>query len=159
MTSEHLVDSTKLYDYYVNRFKDIHSPHTARVHLSKATPSSSSSTPIVYSAPSLMDLLNVDNIEPQVADAVAMEEFWFNNPDPYDLDETDRTDPVLQETVTWSYTWFDIANYVKLDDCKLIALISSAEPGAMMMEAGPIQSKLVGKPGEWSVASFLGPLW
>ena len=49
-------------------------------------------------------------------DTAAMEEFWFNNPDPCDHNETEWTDPVLQETVIQSSTWFDIANYVKLDD-------------------------------------------
>ena len=110
MTPEHLVDSAKLYDYYVNGFKDSSSTHTAHVHLSKVTSPSSSSTPAVYSAPSLMDLVNTDNVEPQ--DTLAMEEFWFNNQDPYDLNETDRIDPVLQENVTRSSTQFDVANYV-----------------------------------------------
>jgi hypothetical protein len=36
-------------------------------------------------------------------------------------------DSVLQETVTRSSTRFDIANYVKLDDHKLIALISNVD--------------------------------
>ena len=158
MTPEHLVESAKLYDYYVNGFKDTNSTHTARVHLSKLTPSSSSSTPTIHSAPSIMDLVNADNVEPQVADMAAMEELWFNNPDPYDLDETDRTDPVLQETVTRSSTRFDVADYVKLDDANLIKLIShvdSVGPGALMTEKPPNQAKTAGKPGEWSVASFL----
>lgn len=105
-----------------------------------------------------MDLLNADNVEPQVADAAAMEEFWFSSPDPYDLDETNRVDPVLQETVFRSSTRFDVANYVKLDDGKLIALVSKVDsvgPGALMLETPLIQAKPVGKPGEWSVASFL----
>lgn len=83
MTPEHLVDSAKLYDYYVNGFKDSSSTHTAHVHLSKVTSPSLSSTPAVYSAPSLMDLVNTDNVELQ--DTLAMEELWFNNQDPYDL--------------------------------------------------------------------------
>ena len=156
MTPEHLVDSAKLYDYYVNGFKDSSSTHTAHVHLSKVTSPSSSSTPAVYSAPSLMDLVNTDNVEPQ--DTLAMEEFWFNNQDPYDLNETDRIDPVLQENVTRSSTQFDVANYVKLDNGKLAALISKVDgagPGALMTVTPPIQDKPIGKPGEWSVASFL----
>ena len=159
MMPEHLVDSIKLYDYYVNRFKDSCSTHTACVHLSKVTSASSSSTPAVYSAPSLMDLLNVDNVEPQESlDTAAMEEFWFNNPDSYDLNETEWTNPVLQETVIQSSTQFDIANYVKLDDNKLTALITKidrAGPGALMIKTPPIQAKPVEKPGEWSIASFL----
>ena len=117
ITPEHLVNFAKLYDYYVNRFKDGSSTHTAYVHLSNVTPASS--TPAIYSAPSLMDLLNTNSIEPQEPqDMEAMEELWFNNTDPYDLAEIDCLNPDLQETVIQSSTQFKIANYVKLDDGK-----------------------------------------
>ena len=87
MTPKHLVDSAKLYDYYINGFKDSNFTHTARVHLSNITSNSSSSlTPAIYSAPLLMDLLNAENVDPQ--DSALMEEVWFNNLDPYDLAET-----------------------------------------------------------------------
>jgi hypothetical protein len=160
MTPEHLVNSAKLYDYYVNGFKDSNSTHTARVHLSNITSNSSSeSTPAIYSAPSLMDFLNTENVNPH--DSAALEEVWFNNPDPYDLAETERIDPDLQETVIRSSTRFDIANYVKLNDTKLKSLITKVDtegPGALAVETVSIQAKPVGKPGEWSVASFLEPL-
>ena len=81
MTPEHLVDSAKLYDYYVNRFKEGGSTNVTCVHLLKVMSSSSSLTPAIYSAPSSMDLLNADTVEPQ--STAAREEFWFNNPDPY----------------------------------------------------------------------------
>jgi len=155
ITPEHLVDSARLYDYYVSGFQDGSSTHTARVHVSKVTPSTSS-TPATYSAPLLMDLLNTNNVEPQ--DSEAMEELWFNNPDPYDLAETDRVNADLQETVIRSSTRFDVVQYVKLDDSKLTALISNvdkASPGASVMETTPTRAKPAGKPGEWSVASFL----
>ena len=72
----------------------------------------------------------------------------------YDLDKTDRVDPVLQETVIRSTSRFDIAKYVKLDDSKLIDLISKVDkagPGASlaMSETPTNQAKPVGKPGEW----------
>jgi hypothetical protein len=159
--NEHLVDSAKLYDYGSN--KDGSSTHTTRVHLSKFTSSYSSSTPAVYSAPLLMDLLNADNnVEPQDLDTAAMEEFWFNNPNPYyDLNETDCVDPVLQETIVRSSTRFDIANYVKLDDGKLTTLISKVDragPGASMTETPQVLTirvtKPVIKPGEWRFLEF-----
>ena len=162
MTPEHLVDSAKLYEFYVNGFTDGTSTHTAHVHLSKVTPSSSS-TPAIHSAPSLMDLLNTNNIEPQ-DDTAAMEQLWFNNPDPYDLAETDsdRIHPDLklqpEENIIRSSTRFDIAYYVKLNDSKLTDLISNVDmagPGASVMESIAVQATPVGKPGEWSVASFL----
>ena len=93
-----------------------------------------------------------------------MEELWFNNPDPYDLAETDRVDADLrvQEVVLRSSTRFDIAHYVKLNDSKLTALIShvdKAGPGASVTETTPTQAQAnlepAGKPGEWSVESFL----
>ena len=155
MTPEHLVNSAKLYDFYVNGFTDGTSTHTARVHLSKVAPSSSSA-PAIHSAPSLMDLLNSDNVEPQ--DTAAMEELWFNNPDPYDLAEADRIHPDLQEITIRSFTRFDIANYVKLNDCKLTDLISNVDmagPGASATETTSVQAKPVGKPGEWSVEKFI----
>jgi hypothetical protein len=46
------------------------------------------------------------------------------------------------------------------DDSKLTALIAkvdSAGTSALMTETCSIQAKSIGKPGEWSVASFLGP--
>ena len=107
-----------------------------------------------------MDLLNTDSIKPQEPqDTEAMEELWFNNPDPYDLAEIDCLDPDLQETVVQSSTWFEIANYVKLDDGKLTALISNVDkagPGASLMKTTLIQAQPVGKPGDWNVVSFLG---
>ncbi|KAF8963773.1 hypothetical protein BDZ97DRAFT_1819116 [Flammula alnicola] len=158
MTPEHLVDSAKLYDYYVNGFTDGNFSHKARVHLSDITPSSSESAPSILSAPSLMDLLNADNIEPADADIAVMEELWFNNPDPYDLDETERTDIELRSPpVIRSSTRFEISTYVKLDDSKLTALITkvdTAGPGVGVVEIHSEPAKVVGKPGEWSVDSF-----
>ena len=163
MTPEHLVDSAKLYDYYVNGFTDNNSTHTARVHLSTIKSDSTSSAPTTSSAPSLMDLLHTDNIEPIApsdADIAAMEDIWFNNPDPYYLTEMDsrHVDPALQNFGTRSSTIFDISEYIKLDDPKLTALISnvdSAGPGASSVANAPTIQKPVGKPGEWSVDSFL----
>ncbi|KAJ3510406.1 hypothetical protein NLJ89_g4689 [Agrocybe chaxingu] len=163
MTPEHLVDSAKLYDYYVNGFEDSsRSTHAARVHLSMVKKSTSTDTPAVLSAPSLMDLLNADNIEPTSVDRAAMEELLFNSPDPYDLAETERVDEALQVVVVRSSTRFDIADYVRLNDPKLIAVINnvdkagpgkSAKPSGLSVPAPP-----VGKPGQWDVDAFLdGP--
>ena len=56
---------------------------------------------------------------------------WSNNPAPYDLAETERVNGALQPPIIWSSRRFDIADYVKLDDPKLIALIRNVD------EAGP----------------------
>jgi len=88
MTPEHLVNSAKLYDYYVNGFNDGHSHHTAHVHLSTID-LSTTNTPATFSAPSLMDLVNAENVDPKDIDTAQWEEYLFNHPDPYDLDEVD----------------------------------------------------------------------
>ena len=160
ITPENLIDSAKLYDYYVNGFNDSSkSAHTARVHLSKSGASSHmSSAPATHSAPTLMDLVNADNVEPQEVDISVLEEQWFNHPDPYDLSETERVDEELQATIIRSSRRFDVADYVKLDDPKLVALIKkvdTAGPGAAVAPAETKKAPIVGKPGEWSIDSFL----
>jgi hypothetical protein len=157
---ENLIDSAKLYDYYVNGLNDSSKyTHTARVHLSKPGSSSrTSSAPATHSAPTLMDLVNADNIEPQEVDMSALEEQWFNHPDPYDLSETERVDEELQATIIRTSQRFDVADYVKLDDPKLVALIKNVDtvrPGAAVAPVEAKKAAIVGKPGEWSIDSFL----
>ena len=125
ITPEHLVDSAKLYDFYVNGLSDGTYTHTARVHLS--TVDNSGSSTAVHSAPSLMDLVNADNIEPKDVDIAVMEEQLFNNADPYDLVETEHIDPALQEHTTRSSTRFEVGNFIKLNDDKLVALITNVD--------------------------------
>ena len=161
MTPEHLVDSAKLYDYYVNGFDDGKYSHRARVHLPTIPTSVTTSAPIVYSAPTILDLLNTENVEPSDVDIAAIEDRLFNHPDPYDLDETERVDEALQvQTVVRSSTRLDISDYVKLDDPKLKALITkvdSAGPGTSVPAQGAVETlKKAGKPGEWNIESFLG---
>jgi hypothetical protein len=67
----------------------------------------------------------------------------------------DHIDTHLQETVICPSTQFDIAHYIKLDDSKLISNIDKAGPGASVTDSIPTQAKPAGKPGEWSVESFL----
>jgi hypothetical protein len=161
MTPENLVASAKLYDYYVNGFTDGDSTHTARVRLSDVGPSTSNSIPSIRSAPSLMDLVNTENIEPHEVDVTTLEDLWFNNPDPYDLAETERIDEALQytaETLTArSSLRFDIADYVQLGSDQLKLLITNVDtlgPGTSVTGTAVLQPQIVGNPGEWSVDSF-----
>ena len=147
------------YGFYVDGFKSKYT-HTARVHLMPVTQLNNSSvTPIVHAAPSLMDLLNADNIEPADVDIAGREQQLFNHPDPYDLDETERVDEALRPTIVRSSLSFDIAKYIKIDDPKLTALITKVDPdgpGASMTQGvQPQPDKPSGKPGEWSVESFI----
>jgi len=53
---------------------------------------------------------------------------------------------------------FDVADYVKLDDTKLVTPIKNVDtvgPGAAIAPAEAKRAAIVGKPGEWSIDSFL----
>ncbi|KAF8909049.1 hypothetical protein CPB84DRAFT_1843388 [Gymnopilus junonius] len=137
---EHLIDSAKLYDYYSNGFEDGKYTHQACVHI-PAMPMAQASAPTVQSAPTILDLLNTENVDPKDVDIEAIEKQLFNHPDPYDLTEADHADEVLDADKTkgiddwdtdddegWprvvcSLTRFDIAEYIKLDNGKLNALV------------------------------------
>jgi hypothetical protein len=100
------------------------------------------------------------NIELADIDIAGKEQQLLNHPDPFDLEETERVDEALQVTVVRSSSSFDITQYIKFDDCKLIALITKVDtdgPGASLTQGAQCQqAKAIGKPGEWSVESFLG---
>ena len=136
----------------------------ARVHLSTVN-TSMSATPSTFSAPSLMDLIHAENVTSTAPDSMAaMEELWFNNPDPYDLDESLSTcvDPALQTSVVRSSVRFDIAKYIKLTNPKLVAMITNVDllgPGSASISketsSTTTNQKVTGKPGEWSIENFL----
>jgi len=160
MTPENLVDSVKLADYYVNGFNDsIKSSHTARVHVKEVKESANGlPSATVLSAPSLMDLVHAENIEPK--DIALQEQAWFEHSDPYDLEETARIDPELQQRTIRQSDRFDIAEYVKLDDPRLVELITNVDtqgPGSSTshVTSQPARKEPCGKPGEWSVDDFL----
>ena len=70
-----------------------------------------------------MDLANTNNVEPHKVDIPVLQEQWFNNPDSYDMSETDGVDNGLQSSIIQSSQHFDIADYIKLNDPKLVTLI------------------------------------
>ena len=106
-----------------------------------------------------MDLLNSDNIEPANVDISEQEQQLFNHPDPYDLEETEHVDDALRPTIVRSSFSFDIAQYIKLDDPKLTALITKVDtdgPEASSTQRVQCQQlEPIGKPGEWNIESFL----
>ena len=139
MTPEHLIDLTKLYDFYVNGFNKGKYTHTACVHLTPVIqPDQPSANPTICSAPSLMDLLNTDNIKLADIDIAGQEQQLFNHPDPYDLEEMEHINKALTgPTIVRSSNSFDIAQYIKFDDPKLIALITKVDtdgPGALLTQ-------------------------
>ena len=158
---EHLVDSAKLYDFYVNGFEEGKSTHCAHVHLPKIL-KTSTTTSTIHSSPSILDLLNTNHVNPKDVNIAAVEDQLFNHPDPYDLEETEHIDLALQERVVRSTTHFDVANYIKLYDPELKALITkvdSQDPGASIVESvvANKRDECMGKPRDWSVDEF--PAW
>jgi hypothetical protein len=70
-----------------------------------------------------MDLVNDENLDiNSPTDIAALEEMWFNAPDPYDLSEADRCPPDAP-FVMRSTSRFEISGYVKLDSPGLSELI------------------------------------
>jgi hypothetical protein len=84
-------------------------------------------TPKIYSAPTVLDLLNTENVNPHDMDMEVLKSQLFNYLDPYNLEETNCIDPTLQVMVTCSTTHFAIADYVKLNNCNLKALITNID--------------------------------
>ena len=160
LTPDHLIDLAKLYDFYVNGFNEGKYTHTAHIHLTPVT-QKASPMPTVLLAPSLMDLLNADNIEPADVDIAGQEQQLFNHPDLYDLEETEHVDEALQPTIIRSSVNFDISQYIKFEDPKLSALITNVDtdgPGASSTQGVASEPvKPIGNPGEWNIESFLGP--
>ena len=142
------MDSAKLYDFYVNGFKEGESMHHACVHLPRI-PKTSVTTSTIHLAPSILNLLNSNHIDPKDVDIAAVEDQLFNHPDPYDLEETERVDLALQERVVCSTTHFDISNYIKLDDPELKALITKVDswgPGVSNVESDALKTAAAASP-------------
>lgn len=166
MTPENIIECTKLYDYYTNGFGDGNSDHKPHIRLPKQQLKSSDSdsakgdTTRYYSAPTLMDLLNEENISP--LDTV-LEQEWFDHPDPYDLAESARIDagnPDDARIERCSGRW-KVASFVKLDSPVLAALIKhlSGEKDVSIIGSTPSPSEAAsgpsGKPDDWNMDEYL----
>ncbi|KAJ7744960.1 hypothetical protein DFH07DRAFT_19691 [Mycena maculata] len=128
ITPEHLIACAQLVQWYMFGLTEGKYKHSATGNV-KVSDVGSSST--VLSAPTLLDLLNDDDVSPEDVNREALEEALFDRPDPYDLDETDRFDATLsadtsnsgprvyRSSVRWA-----AAEYVKLDSPALKNLIS-----------------------------------
>ena len=102
---------------------------------------------------------STDHVDAKDVNIAAVEDQLFNHPDPYDLEETEHIDPALQERVVRSTTCFDVADYIKLNDPELKALITkvdSQDPGASIVESVVANKcdECMGKPSDWSVDKF-----
>ncbi|KAJ7927385.1 hypothetical protein B0H13DRAFT_1861382 [Mycena leptocephala] len=96
MTPDNLVGCAKLYDHYTYVYTD-DSPKFSRPHAFvhvPAAPDAPEDIAAIRSAPTVMDLVNDENLDiNSPTDIAALEELWFNAPDPYDLSEADRCPP------------------------------------------------------------------
>ncbi|KAM6499777.1 hypothetical protein JOM56_005285 [Amanita muscaria] len=91
--------------------------------IKSTTSNSEATTPATYSAPTLMDLVNEENILPADINVERLEAEWFEQSDPYDLAETDRmTTPDDANIVRCSTRW-NVGDAVKLDSRLLASLI------------------------------------
>ncbi|KAJ6618421.1 hypothetical protein B0H10DRAFT_1947602 [Mycena sp. CBHHK59/15] len=96
MTPEHLIATTQLSQWYKFGLTEGNYTHSATANV-KVSAVGSSST--VLSTPSLLDLLNDNDVAPQDVDREALEQALFNQPDPYDLAETDRVDNTISSSL------------------------------------------------------------
>jgi hypothetical protein len=94
MDPETLVECSKLYDHYANRFEEGKFDHTAHVYVPeiKATTTGPAQAIKYYSTPTLCDLLNKEDISPSEVNLNCLEAEWFHQTDLYDLAETDWVD-------------------------------------------------------------------
>ncbi|KAJ6583213.1 hypothetical protein B0H10DRAFT_1962298 [Mycena sp. CBHHK59/15] len=96
MTPEHLIATAQLSQWYKFGLTEGNYTHSATANVKISTVGSSST---VLSTPSLLDLLNDDDVAPQDVDREALEQALFNHPDPYDLAETDRVDNAISSSL------------------------------------------------------------
>ncbi|KAK7029203.1 hypothetical protein R3P38DRAFT_3516264 [Favolaschia claudopus] len=127
MTPEHLIATAQLSQWYKFGLTEGNYTHSAAANV-KVSDVGSSST--VASTPSLLDLLNDDDVAPQDVDREALEQALFNQPDPYDLAETDRVDSSINSntlpvaTVIRSSTHWAVEDFIRLDSEPLKKLIA-----------------------------------
>ncbi|KAJ6596755.1 hypothetical protein B0H10DRAFT_2232196 [Mycena sp. CBHHK59/15] len=123
MTPEHLIGMAQLSQWYKFGLNEGDYKHRATANVKVSNVGSSST---VLSMPSLLDLLNDNNIAPQDVNREALEKVIFDRPDPYDLDETDHIDAAILGVprVQWSLTHWAVAEYVRLNSPALVELIS-----------------------------------
>lgn len=156
LTPEHLIACAQLSQWYKFGLTEGNYTHTATANV-KVSQVGGSTT--VLSTPSLLDLLNDDNIAPGEVDREALEKALFDAPDPYDLDETDRFDTAISTSeapltrVYRSSTLWAIADYVRLDSLALAKLIIPPKDDETSTQAvsGTSQVTAGGANEDWDV--------
>ncbi|KAG6838601.1 hypothetical protein C0991_010323 [Blastosporella zonata] len=156
----------ELYDFYTNGFEEGEYKHRAHVYVPEiqSTSATGTTTSQQFSAPSLSDLLNEDNISPLDVNVDRLEAEWFEAADPYDLNETDRADAANpdQVSIVRCSTRWKMAELVKLDSPSLTTLISRlggnntvsiiGAKGEVPKSASAVQT---GEPDDWNIDNFV----
>ncbi|KAG6914892.1 hypothetical protein DXG01_014736 [Tephrocybe rancida] len=167
MSPETLVECTKLYNFYTNSFEEGEFDHKAHVYVPEITPTTtvSNTTPTAqqYSAPSLADLLNKENVLLLDVNIERLEADWFDAADPYDLEEADCADAQNpdDECIVRCSTQWKIADIVTLDSTALTKLIT--RPGGDKMAvikgrkvaAEALVLTPLGQPDDWEMDDFI----
>ncbi|KAJ6542136.1 hypothetical protein B0H10DRAFT_1970690 [Mycena sp. CBHHK59/15] len=150
MTPEHLIATAQLSQWYKFGLTECNYTHSATANV-KVSAVGSSST--VLSTPSLLDLLNDNDVAPQDVDREALEQALFNQPDPYDLAETDRVDNTISSSletvprVIRSSTHWAVEDYIRLDSVPLARVISAGRK----KDAGPAEGVVQSQAAEATV--------
>ncbi|KAJ7748145.1 hypothetical protein B0H14DRAFT_3604380 [Mycena olivaceomarginata] len=144
MMPEHLIATAQLSQWYKFGLTEGNYTHSATANV-KVSAVGSPST--ILSTPSLLDLLNDDNVAPQEGDREALEQALFNQPDPYDLGETDRVEKTISSgldampRVIRSATHWAVEEYVRLDSASLTKIISAGKTKETVPVAAVVASK------------------
>jgi hypothetical protein len=144
MTPEHLIPTAQLSQWYKFGLTEGNYTHSATANV-KVSAVGSPST--ILSTPSLLDLLNDDDVTPQDSDREALEQALFNQPDPYDLGETDRVDKAISSgsdtlpRVIRSATHWAVEEYVRLDSVSLTKIISAGKTKDAVPVAAVVPSR------------------
>ncbi|KAG6843706.1 hypothetical protein H0H87_001441 [Tephrocybe sp. NHM501043] len=166
MSPETLVECTKLYDFYTNSLEERDFDHKAHIYVPKITPTTAALniTPPAhqYTAPSLANLLNKDNISPLDING-HLEASWFDAEDPYDLEETAWVDAqnLDDEHIVRCSTQWKIGDLVKLDSTSLTALITHLRGDKTVgIKGGEVEAQVLaltssGHPDDWKMEDFI----
>ncbi|KAJ7271555.1 hypothetical protein C8J57DRAFT_1507457 [Mycena rebaudengoi] len=157
MLPENLIGCAQLYEFYTHGISEGDYSHTPNVVLSDVY--TGAGTTVTRSAPTLMDLINEENVSPSMADKEAYDELLFNHPDPFDLAETERvsfTDSQVPSVVR-SHTRFAITEYIKLESSALAELLQPTKPSTPATASAMDTSDSIqaGHPDDWSLDDFL----
>ncbi|KXN92074.1 hypothetical protein AN958_09777 [Leucoagaricus sp. SymC.cos] len=165
MSPEKLIECTKLHDFYMHGFTDGNLDHKPHIYIPKVQPTGfPAEVPQVYSAPTLMDLINDENIHPSEVSKSHLESLWFEQLDPFNLNEPDCTDAESSGNlmIVRCSTHWKISDFIKLDSPLLAALIrclsgdGDTDIIGAAVRATPVDKvATLGTPDDWDMDDYI----